>query len=77
VRAYLQLDNATIQEPEGVLDLGVLPGTRGGNPDTRNLSWTVRVDDVTRRAHITVVLSSEKAGTVRHGVPLPAEGPKP
>jgi len=77
VRAYLELDNATIQEQEAIIELGVLPGTRGGSPDTRDISWTVRVADAARPMHITVVLSSEKAGTARRVVPVPAEGSKP
>lgn len=77
VRVYLELDNATIQGQESIIELGVLHGTRRGNPDTRNVSWTVRADDTARPAGITVVVASEKAGTTRRVVAWPSEGLKP
>lgn len=77
VRVYLELENATIQEATSVVELGVLPGTRGGNPDARNVSWTVRAADDARPVRITVVVSSEKAGTARRVVTVSAEDPKP
>jgi len=77
VRVHLELENATILEVETrtsdqrpVVDLGVLPGTRGGSPDVREVAWMVRVVDADRPASATVVVSSEKAGTVRQVVPL-------
>ena len=77
VRAYLELDNATIQGQESIIELGVLPGTRGGSPSTRNVSWTVRVSDDARPVSITLVVSSEKAGTVRRVVSLSSDGSRP
>jgi hypothetical protein len=70
VRARLELENATVVTAP-VIDLGVLPGTGGGRREVKDVSWTVRVTDPTRPAHVTIVVSSEKAGTVRRVVSLP------
>ena len=68
VRAYLELDNATIVDPEATIDLGVLPGTRGGRPHPEEVSWTVRVVDDSQPVRIDIVVSSEKAGVARSAV---------
>lgn len=68
VRVHLELDNGTLERGEPVISLGVLPGTGGGSPDVRELSWTVRVLDAARPVRATVIVSSEKAGMARRVV---------
>ncbi len=65
VRVSLELDNATLEDGQAVVDLGVLPGTHGGRPDARDLAWSVRAIDAARPVRVTVVARSEKAGTAR------------
>ena len=77
VRAYLELDNATVQGQESIVDLGVLPGTHGGRPDIKEVSWTVRIADGARPVHVIVVVSSEKAGTAPHVVRVPPKARSP
>ena len=55
---------------EAVISLGVLPGTRGGEPEARGVEWTVSIRDRNRPARATIVVESEKAGTVRQTLDL-------
>lgn len=64
VRARLELENATVAGSP-VVELGVLPGTRGGDRELKDVSWRVRVTDPAQPVRATIVVSSEKAGTVR------------
>lgn len=70
VRAWLELDNASLVGGREVISFGVLAGTRGGVPESHAASWSLRVDDASSPASATVVVSSEKAGTVRRTVQL-------
>ena len=65
VRVYLELENAEVVDGESIADLGVLPGTHGGSAEPREVSWSVRAVNPQRPVGVTVVVSSEKAGTVR------------
>jgi len=73
VRVHLQLENATVLSEESVVDLGVLPGTRGGAPTQREASWSIRVVDSSSPVSVTVVVTSQKAGTARRVVLVPPE----
>ncbi len=68
VQVHLELENATVMDGEPIVDLGVLQGTQGGDPQERLVSWSVRAIDATSPVGITVVVSSEKAGTVRRTI---------
>jgi hypothetical protein len=48
--------------------IGVLQGTRTGPAPERTLEWRLRVIDASAPATATVVVWSEKAGTVRSTV---------
>jgi hypothetical protein len=72
VRVWLETDNASLEGAPPVRSLGVLPGTGGGAPSGHLLSWSLRVEDPSRPASVTVVVASEKAGTVRRSVRLPS-----
>ena len=65
VTVGLELENAQLVEGEATRSLGVLPGTHGGQPDIRDVSWVLRLIDPARPAIATVVVRSEKAGTGR------------
>ena len=71
VRAWVELGDASLVAGQEVVSLGVLPGTGGCAPATRTVSWSVRVEDASRSATVTVVVASEKAGTIRRVVELP------
>ncbi len=71
VRATLELVNAELISGEPTVSLGVPPGTRGGGIDPRSVAWTVRVLDETQQAHATIVVESEKAGTIRRTLEVP------
>ena len=75
VRAWLELENATIVDGVPVATWDVLPGTRGGAPTSRSVRWSVRALDPSRSVAVTVVVRSEKAGTVRHQVELTGNAP--
>ncbi len=66
VRISIELDNAALASGDPVVDLGVLPGTHGGSPERRDVSWSVRALDDSRPVTITVIVTSEKAGTARY-----------
>ena len=68
VRVSLELENATILEGESVVSLGVLPGTRGGAPSKRDVSWSIRAIDPASPMRVSLVVSSQKAGTARREV---------
>lgn len=70
VRVELKLVNATIVRGVPMLDLGVMPGTRGRRPRGELVGWRVRITDPARPAEATIVLRSEKAGTIRRRVRL-------
>lgn len=68
VRIRLELDGAILVEGESIMNLGTLPGTQGGDPHERAVSWTVRTMNSTAPVRITIVISSEKGGTARRTV---------
>ena len=70
VRVRLELVNAELVAGDAVVSLGVLPGTGAGRIESRAVTWTVRVGDNTRAASATIVVESEKAGTVRRTLKL-------
>ena len=70
VRVRLELVNAELVSGDAVISLGVLPGTRGGVAEARAVAWTVRVGDDKQPARATIVVESEKAGTVRQTLEL-------
>ena len=70
VRVRLELVNAELVSGDAVVSLGVLPGTGAGRIESRAVTWTVRVGDNTRAASATIVVESEKAGTVRRTLKL-------
>ena len=72
VRVWLELVNAELVFGEAVVSLGVLPGTRGGAAEENTVGWTIRIRDDSRPARATIVVESEKAGTVRRTLDLPA-----
>jgi hypothetical protein len=72
VRARLQLSNAELVSGDAIVDLGVLQGTRLGAADSRVATWSARVLDGGRPASATIIVESEKAGTVRRTVTLSA-----
>ena len=71
VRVWVELGDASLVAGQEIVSLGVLPGARGGAPASRAVSWSVRVESASRPATVTVVVTSEKAGTVRRVVELP------
>ena len=77
VRVRLELENAELVSGDPVVSLGVLPGTRGGAPDAHTVGWTVRMSDDSRPARATIVVESEKAGTVRRTLEVPTDGTRP
>ncbi len=77
VRAYIELENAVVLAGGPIVDLGVLPGTRGGSVDPKEVSWSVGAVDPTHPVGVTVVVSSEKAGTVRQTLSVSPEGTNP
>jgi hypothetical protein len=70
VRVRLELVNAELISGDAVVSLGMLPGTRGGAAEVRAVAWTVRVRDDAQAARATIVVESQKAGTVRRVVEL-------
>ena len=70
VTVRLELSNARIVIGDREFALGVLPGQRGADPVSQRVSWQVRVDDASRPALGRLVVSSEKAGTVRRTIEL-------
>jgi hypothetical protein len=74
VRVHLELDNATLVEGESFIDLGVLPGTKGNDPQGRDVSWSLQAIDNARPVGVTLVVSSEKGGTVRRVVQVSPGG---
>ena len=75
VRVSLEMVNAELVSGDALVSLGVLPGTGGGAPEARAVTWTVRVRDDTRPARVTIVVESEKAGTVRRTLELSSSQP--
>ena len=71
VRVRLELVNAELVSGDMVVSLGVLPGTGGGAAEARTVAWTVRVRDDAQPARATIVVESQKAGTVRQTLELP------
>jgi hypothetical protein len=74
VRVRLELVNAELASGDPVVSLGVLPGTRGGAAEGHTVGWTLRISDRSRPARVTLVVQSEKAGTVRWTLELPVAG---
>jgi hypothetical protein len=74
VRVWLELVNAELASGDPVVSLGVLPGTGGRAPDAHTVAWTVHINDSSRPARATLVVQSEKAGTVRWTLELPVDG---
>jgi len=72
VTVRLELENARLVEGDAVTELGVLPGAHGEAPEARVVSWTLRPEDPGRAASATVIIESEKAGTYRRRVEIPA-----
>jgi hypothetical protein len=70
VSARLEMTNAELASGEAVLLLGVLQGTRLGAVDARSVAWDVRVLDGRQPATATIVIVSEKAGTIRETLNL-------
>ena len=77
VRVRLELVNAELVSGEAVVSLGVLPGARGGAAEVRAIAWTVRVLDDAQAARATIVVESQKAGTVRRTLELPGGANQP
>jgi hypothetical protein len=75
VSVRLELVNAELVSGEAVISLGVLPGTGAGRADPRAVAWTVRVADDKQPASATIVVESEKAGTVRQTLKLSPSQP--
>ena len=73
VLVRLELVNAELVSGDEVVSLGVLPGTGGGAPEARAVAWTVRVRDDAQPARATIVVESQKAGTVRQTLELPGD----
>jgi zinc carboxypeptidase len=71
VRVRLELVNAELVSGDPVVSLGVLPGARSGAPEARTVGWTVRTRDGAQPARATIVVESEKAGTVQRALELP------
>jgi hypothetical protein len=73
VLVNLELGNA---QPVGraAIEIGVLPGTHGDAASSRELSWTVHAVDPNLPVEVTIMMSSEKAGTVRRSLVVPAAG---
>ena len=74
VRVRLELVNAESVSGDSVVSLGVLPGAQEGAPEVRAVGWTVRIRDGAQPARVTIVVESEKAGTVRRTLELPTDG---
>jgi len=70
VTVRLELENLQLVEGDATVSLGVLPGTHGGEPDVRSVSWTLSLVDPGRPARATVVVESEKAGVSRQRVEI-------
>ena len=68
VRVRVELENAEVVTGDAEVAIGVLPGTRTGAATERTVEWSLRVIDVSAPATATVVVWSEKAGTVRSTV---------
>jgi hypothetical protein len=77
VTVSVELDNARLLDGEETTELGVLPGTHGGAPHVEEVSWALEAMDATRPVNVTVVISSEKAGTARRTVTIQPEGSIP
>jgi Zinc carboxypeptidase len=65
VTVSIELMNAQLISGDAKVDLGVLPGIRSGPVDARTVEWTVRALDGFDPASVTIVVWSQKAGTVR------------
>jgi len=73
VTARLELSGASLMTGRARVDLGILPGARAESPaEEKPLHWRVRLDDPGRPGRAVVTVSSEKAGTKRAIVELPA-----
>ena len=68
VQVRVELENAEVVTGDAEVAIGVLPGTRTGPATERTVAWSLRVIDVSAPATATVVVWSEKAGTVRSTV---------
>jgi len=69
VRVELNLSNGQIKSGSPRDSLGILPGSREGGPLEKKVSWEIHL--ASGRASATVVVSSEKAGTVRRTISIP------
>jgi len=77
VQVRVEMENARLLEGEEAAELGVLPGTHGGPPQVREVSWVLEATDATRPVNVTVVVWSEKAGTARRTVTIQPESTVP
>jgi hypothetical protein len=69
IRVELILSNGQMQSGSPQLSLGVLPGSREGGPIEKKLSWEIHV--APGQSSATIVVSSEKAGTLRKTITIP------
>lgn len=69
----LHFKNARLLAGLEETQLGLLPGTRGGEPEIFELVWQVRAINPAAPASMTIEVQSEKAGVARHTVELNAE----
>jgi hypothetical protein len=72
VRVSISVGGGELVEGEVETSLGTLPGAREEGPEVRSLIWVVRVPESSTPARVEVVVRSEKAGTVRGRVEVPA-----
>ena len=70
VTVRLELENAELVEGQSEIEFDMLPGTHGGPPERRELSWNVRVIDSSRPATATIAVASEKAGIALTSIEL-------
>jgi len=73
VTARMELSGASLVEGRKTVSLGILPGARAGRPAREiPLHWRVRLDDPDQPGRAVVVAVSEKGGTQRAFLELPA-----
>lgn len=70
VQVRIELTNADVVSGDEEVALGVFQGTRTGSIDAKAVGWSVRVRDTGQPASATLVVVSEKAGTVRETLDL-------